>query len=313
MDRTHDANAAPDAPIVVGVDGSPDSVRALRFAVGEAERAHAEVWLVNAIHEAVPFAPMWPMLTSERLTGVGRELLADVTVVAEDLAKGQVKYRQLTSLGSPVQVLVSASEEARLLVLGHRAVGVVKRIVTGSTALGVVARAHCPVVSVPHEWDHESRHDRLVAAIDGSMASSSVLACAFVEARARSARLDVVHCWRLDPYYSYLVDEWSVREEWNKQTRGRITELVEEWSARFPDVQVTTRMEYSEIADALVRCSQDADVLYIGRHGHGRLGAQISMTNPGSITRALLHHAHCPLEVVPVGLSASAAAQASEI
>lgn len=301
MNSTQDWNAAPDAPIAVGVDGSPDSVRALRFAVVEAERTQSEVWLVNAIHEAVPFAPMWPQLTSERLTDAGRELLAEAIRVAEDLSKGHVTYRQLTSLGPAVKVLASASEQAQLVVLGHRTAGAVRRIFTGSTTLGVVARAHCPVVSIPHEWDHERRYDRLVAAIDGSTASSSVLARAFAGARARSAQLDVVHCWRLDPYYSYLVDEWSVRQEWNRQTRGAIADLVEEWSSRFPDVEVTTRMEYSEIADALVHFSQDADVMYMGRHGHNELGTRVSMTNPGSITRALLHHAHCPLEVIPVG------------
>ena len=302
-------NTAPDAPIVVGVDGSPDSVRGLRFAVAEAVRSHSEVWLVHAIHEAVPFAPMWPMLTSERLTDAGRELLAETVRLAEDLSQGQVKYRQLTSLGPAGQVLTSAAEQAQLVVLGHRTVGVVQRIFTGSTTLGVVARARCPVVSVPHEWDHERRHDRLVAAIDGSTASSSVLERAFAGAQARSARLDVVHCWRLDPYYSYLIDEWSVRQEWNRQTQGTISDLVETWALRYPDVEMQTQMEYSETADALVRCSQDADMMYIGRHGHGRLGAQISMTNPGSITRALLHHAHCPLEVVPVSLPAPTSAE----
>lgn len=304
MNPTQSWNAAPDAPIVVGVDGSPDSVRALRFAVAEAESSQSEVWLVHAIHEAVPFAPMWPMLTSERLTDAGHSLLAETTRVAEDLSEGQVTYRQMTSLGPAVQVLASASEQARLVVLGHRTVGLVQRIFTGSTTLGVVARAHCPVVSIPHEWDHERRHDRLVAAIDGSTASSSVLARAFAAAQARSARLDVVHCWRLDPYYTFLVDEWSVRQEWNRQTRGAIADLVQEWSTRFPDVEVTTRMEYAEIADTLVRFSEDADVMYMGRHGHNELGARVAMTNPGSITRALLHHAHCPLEVIPIDPSA---------
>lgn len=303
---THDANAASDAPIVVGVDGSPDSVRALRFAVAEAERSHAEVWLVNAVHEAVPFAPMWPTLTSERLTDAGREVLSEAARAAEDLSTGRVTCRQLASLGPAVQVLTTASEKAQLVVLGHSPAGAVQRIFTGSTTLGVAARAHCPVVSVPEEWDPERRHDRLVAAVDGSTASSSVLARAFAAARARSARLDVVHCWRLDPYYRYLVDEWSVQQEWTQQTHSRIDELVEEWSTRYPDVQVKTHMEYSEIADALVRSSQDADVLYMGRHGRSELGTRVGMTNPGSITRALLQHAHCPVEVVPIDAPVSA-------
>ena len=309
MNPTHDANAASDAPIVVGVDGSPDSGRAVRFAVAEAQRSGAEVWLVNAVHEAVPFAPMWPTLTSERLTEAGREVLTEAARIAGDLSQGQVTFRQLASLGPAVQVLTTASEKAQLVVLGHSTAGAVQRIFTGSTTLGVVARAHCPAVSVPEEWDPARRYDRLVAAIDGTTASSSVLARAFASAQARSARLDVVHCWRMDPYYRYLVDEWSVQQEWNKQTHSRIEELVEEWSPRFPDVQVKTHMEYSDIADALVRSSQQADVMYMGRHGQTELGSRVGLTNPGSITRALLQHSHCPLEVVPIDPPATSADQ----
>lgn len=301
MNTTQDWSTTPDRPIVVGIDGSPDSARALRFAVAEAERGVSELWLVNAVHEVVPFAPMWPTLMSETLTDVGHQLLADARMIADDLSKGRVKCRQLTALGPAVQVLASAAEQAQLVVLGHRSAGVVERLFTGSTTFGVVARAPCPVVSVPNEWAYDHHYGHLVAAIDGSAMSSSILARAFAAAQERSAQLEVVHCWRLDPFYNYLVDEWSVRQEWNEQTRGMIYELVDEWSQRYPDVQVKTRLEYAEVADALVRCSQHTDVMYLGRHGHGGLGTRVAMTSPGSITRALLQHAHCPLEVIPVG------------
>ena len=303
MDTPQDStvNTAPDLPIVVGVDGSTDSSRALRFAIVEAERADSELWLVNAVHEAIPFAPMWPALTSETLTDAGHDLLDDARSLVEQVSDGRVKSRQMTALGPAVQILGSAAEQAQLVVLGHRSAGVVERLFTGSTTFGVVARAACPVVSVPSSWEADRRYDRLVAAVDGSPMSRAILARAFAAAQDRSAQLEVVHCWRLSPFYTNLLDEWSVRQEWTRQTSGLIQELVDEWSSRYPDVVVTTRMEYAEVADALVACSEHADVMYVGRHGHGGLGTRVAMTSPGSITRALLQHAHCPLEVIPVG------------
>ncbi|MEP7765413.1 universal stress protein [Sanguibacter sp. 25GB23B1] len=301
-----------DPTIVVGVDGTRESLRALRFAVTEAERTGSELVLVNAVHEVVPFAPMWPFLLSETLIDVGHELLADARTVVDDLSRGRVGCRLVTTLGPAVSVLATAAERARLIVLGRRAAGVVERLFTGSTTFGVVARASCPVVSVPPDWVDDRRHGRLVAAVDGSAASSSVLASAFAAAQERSARLDVVHCWRLDPFYDYLVDEASVQEEWNTRTRDRIHRLVEEWAPRYPSVEVSTRLEYDEVADALVRRSHHADVMVVGRHGHGGIGTRVAMTSPGSTTRALLQHARCPVEVVPTSESHATAPDVGE-
>lgn len=288
-----------DRTIVVGVDGTRESLRALRFAVSEAERTSSELVLVNAVHEVVPFAPMWPFLLSETLIDVGHELLTDARTLVDELARGRVTCRLVTTLGPAVTVLTAAAEHARLIVLGHRSPSVVERLFTGSTTVGVVARAPCPVVSVPHDWVDERRHGRLVAAVDGSPASAAVLASAFAAAQERAALLDVVHCWRLDPFYDYLVDEASVQEEWTIRTRDRIHRLVEEWSPRYPRVEVTTRLEYDEVADALVRRSHHSDLVLVGRHGHGGLSTRAAMASPGSTTRALLHHARCPVEVVP--------------
>ena len=289
-----------DRPIVVGLDGSPDSARSLRYAVQEAQRAGCGLWLVNAIHEIVPVAPMWPLLTSDTLVDVGHELLSDAQLVVEELSHATVPVEVETALGPAVQILTTASEKARMVVLGHRSVGVVERLFTGSTTFGVIARSSCPVVSVPPEWDQNHEERRIVAAIDGSSVSSAVLAYAFAAASERSARLEVVHCWRLDPFYSYLVDEWSVEQEWDAQTHGMIRGFIDEWSGRYPAVPVETRLEYAPIADTLVRYSKDADLLVMGRHGHGGLGLRMAMTAPGSVTRTVLQHAHCPLEVIPV-------------
>ncbi len=288
-----------DWPIVVGIDGSPEASHALRYAVREAEREGCYLWLVNAIHEIVPLAPMWPLLTSDTLVDVGHELLAEAQTVVEELSGGRVSVRVQAALGPAVDVLAAAGEHARLVVLGHRSPALMERIFTGSTTFGVAARASCPVLSVPRDFDADREHGIVVAAVDGTEISPHVLDRAFTVAAERSARLEIVHCWRLDPFYSYLIDEWSVQDEWRGHTSEVIDRLVEEASSTHPSVSFETWLEYADVTDTLVRHSKDADVLILGRHGHGTRPSALVAAVLGSVTRAVLHHARCPVEVVP--------------
>ncbi|MGF0117183.1 universal stress protein [Promicromonospora sp. Marseille-Q5078] len=286
-------------PIVVGIDGSPEASRALAYAVRQAERDRCSLWLINAIHEIVPVGPMLPLISGDPLVDVGHQLLAEARDVVEDLSDGTVGVRLQAALGPAVEVLAAAGGQARLVVLGHRSASLVARMFTGSTAFGVVARATCPVVSVPHDWTQEADSHRVVAAVDGSRSSADVLAHGFAVAAQRSARLEIVHCWRLDPFYSYLVDEWSVQEEWGVQAHGIIDGLIDAAARTHPDVAYELHLEYANIAEALVRCSSGADLMVMGRHGHGALGSRMIAAVLGSVTRAVLQHAHCPVEVVP--------------
>jgi nucleotide-binding universal stress UspA family protein len=288
-----------ERPIVVGIDGSPEASRALAYAVRQAERDGCSLWLINAIHEIVPVGPMLPLISGEPLVDVGNQLLAEAGDVVEELSDGKVAVRRQAALGPAVEVLAAAGDQGRLIVLGHRAASLIERMFTGSTTFGVVARATCPVVSVPRDWTPEPDTRRVVAAVDGSRSSADVLAHGFAVAAQRSARLEIVHCWRLDPFYSYLVDEWSVQEEWGIQAHGIIDDLVAEAARAQPDVAYDLSLEYANIADTLVRCSSGADLMVMGRHGHGALGSRMIAAVLGSVTRAVLQHAHCPVEVVP--------------
>jgi|GEM_PF-700585 len=288
-----------DRPIVVGIDGSPEASRALAYAVRQAERESCSLWLINAIHEIVPVGPMLPLISGDPLVDVGHQLLAEARDVVEELSDGKVDVRLQAALGPAVEVLAAAGDQARLVVLGHRSASLIERMFTGSTTFGVVARATCPVASVPHGWTQEADSHRVVAAIDGSRSSADVLAHGFAVAAQRSARLEIVHCWRLDPFYSYLVDEWSVQEEWGVQAHGIIDDLIDEAARAHPDVTYENHLEYANIADTLVRYSHGADLMVMGRHGHGALGSRMIAAVLGSVTRAVLQHAHCPVEVVP--------------
>lgn len=288
-----------DSPVVVGVDGSADAARAVRYAARRAAASGCGVLLVNAVHEVVPVDPLWPLLMDESFRDASREATADARRLVDHLVGPQVPVEVQIALGPVVPLLVDASDGARLVVLGHRAAGTLARFFTGATTLGVAARAGCPVVSVPRTWDEDQPHRTVVAAVDGSEISREVLAHAFGLASEIGARLDVVHCWQLEATYSALFVDASMAREWRARTTGVITGFVDEWAARWPDVTVSTTLEYADVAPSLVTRSSTADALVVGRHGTGGIGGRLAMSMPGSTARALVQHARCPVDLVP--------------
>ena len=136
--------------IVVGVDGSDESIAALRWARREAALRNASL---RAIHAwAYPTAVGFPTM---RLVDIGvmREsseaLLADAIAKATADSPSTVSVDAVVTEGSAAQALLDASEGADLLVVGARGHGGFLGLVLGSVANQVVHHATCPVVIVP--------------------------------------------------------------------------------------------------------------------------------------------------------------------
>lgn len=144
---------APDPPhgrVVVGVDGSPDSVAAARFAIEEAERRGAGlvcvvVWNVEVVDGYVvttPGTPAWDLVE-----GRHREAVEDVLTPL----RGQhpnVAIEVAVVHGPRVGTLVDRSGAADLVVLGSRGRGGFAGMLLGSVSQGVLHEAHCPVAVV---------------------------------------------------------------------------------------------------------------------------------------------------------------------
>lgn len=134
------------ARVVVGVDGSAGSRRALRWAAEEAERRGADltvvtVWQWDGV-DAVPLAGASP-LEAERMSA---ELL-DAEVAA--LPDPSVVTTRLVARGGAGAALVEASREADLLVLGSHGHGALHAAVLGSVSQYCVRHVECPVVILP--------------------------------------------------------------------------------------------------------------------------------------------------------------------
>lgn len=139
--------------IVVGVDGSPASSVALRFAAEEARLRGAGLRVVRAWKVPVgAYAPVpYPAeLYAEVAPETERHLAAQVSEVLG--SEPEVRVEQRVVEGPPAKVLVEEAAGATLLVVGTRGHGGFTGLLLGSTSAQVVQHAPCPVVVVPAGW-----------------------------------------------------------------------------------------------------------------------------------------------------------------
>ena len=137
--------------IVVGVDGSKCSHSALRFALEEARIRKAKlrlvvVWHVPLAAYGAGWAPPPPHLTEDSEAAAKEVLEEALGVVKED--DDSVEIEPVVREGQPANVLVEASAEAELLVVGSRGRGGFRELLLGSVSQQCAHHARCPVTIV---------------------------------------------------------------------------------------------------------------------------------------------------------------------
>jgi len=130
--------------VVVGVDGSPHSQAALRWALADAEKHQGEVTAVFVWQ--VPFSSFPGLYDRDALEKASKEFLIEtVSAVAPTPA---VPLLPLVAEGDAAEALVTASKDANLLVLGTRGRSRLAGLLLGSVSQVCAAAAECPVVLV---------------------------------------------------------------------------------------------------------------------------------------------------------------------
>lgn len=148
----------PAGPIVVGTDGSPQARHAALFALREAQLRGTGLRAVCA-YDYTPIrftgygwmaAPEGATTLYEQLHDVARQAVTDtVHELRQQLGGPEVEVEIIAEAGRPAQVLLDASKDASLLVVGTRGSSAWGRLTLGSTSTEVVHHAHLPVVVVP--------------------------------------------------------------------------------------------------------------------------------------------------------------------
>jgi nucleotide-binding universal stress UspA family protein len=282
-------------PVVVGVTGKGENTGALRFAAEQAGREGREVVIAHAVHQVLPPPPPSVLLTYSSLELVGSQIATEVLEELHALSSAALTASGLARPGKPVDVLVDLSADARCLVLQHRALTRLRRVITGSTVAGVATHAHCPTVSVPAGWTTDRSPSYVTVGVHETGLPGSVVEMGFSEAAARGRALRVVHAWRLDGAYEDMV-AGGIGDDLRAQAQIRLHEAVSKVHSRYPDVAVEIEVQYQWPIDALLELSEDSDLLVLGRHG----GMTPMPHRLGSIAHTLIGQAKCPVMVVPV-------------
>ncbi|MFF4260905.1 universal stress protein [Streptomyces virginiae] len=144
--------SGPTPRVVVGVDGSPASYAALRWAVRHARLIRARVDTVAAYD--VPGAVGWsaPAVDADFDEAQARQALDD-EIQKVLLQVGDVPLAQHLIRGSAAKVLIGASVGAELLVVGSRGRGGFASLLLGSVSHQCATHASCPVVIVRPQTD----------------------------------------------------------------------------------------------------------------------------------------------------------------
>lgn len=278
--------------LVVGVDGTPGSAAALRYAVKEAARSGGKVDVFHVVPDYVPMAGMYPIVPDD-LVDAGRTTLR-ATLSEVDTSSAEVAAH--LKRGGVVKTLTAAGEHALAIVVGSDRRPVSQRLLTGNVSTGVAARAAVPVVSVPETWRDDRETGTVLVAVKRPDQSDALMSEAFEVARRRGARLVVLHAWRFPSAYDdIIVSDPDTLAEWGERAMAEIEASVAPWRRSHPEVDVEVRNVHDHSAHALVTASEDADELVIVRRAHGFPAA----AHLGSTARTVLLYAHCPVRVVP--------------
>ena len=282
-------------PIVAATDGSAESLRAVEWAAREAALRGAPLRIVSAAellprmmesHEGPDVATVTDVLVHERDAGL--------TAAAERAAKASPDLLIDTDhlAGAPALAVTEAGSGALMLVVGSRGSGAFAALVLGSVSRYAATHASCPVVVVRDQV--AGSHRQIAVGIGDPDSSTASLTFAFEEAALRHAALLVVHSWTR-PEVGMEKPYWALSDPSAHATESkvaqRLTALIDDWRARYPDVEVSQDVLFGHPGRALAGLSARTDLVVIGRHAahHG----------PGAVIHAVLSHAHGPIVTVP--------------
>ncbi|MEV8047816.1 universal stress protein [Streptomyces griseoluteus] len=280
-----------DEPIVVGVDGSAPSLRAVDWGAEEAALRGAPLRLV--------YASLWERyegeLIAQELNRPVEEVMArDVVGTAEARARSRRPGVEVTTdvlAGEPEYALVRESSTARAVVLGSRGRSGFTEALLGSVSLTVAGHAHCPVFVLRDGPEDEvpGGSPRIVLAVGDKPRDAAAVRFAAEEAGLRGLPLEAVRAWRRPSGFT-----GHDAGEGDPEEAAR--EVVAEALRDVPEgVATVVRTPEGPTRDALVEAARGATLLVVGGHPrHGGFGLQL-----GRVAHGVLHRAPCPVAVVP--------------
>jgi BASS family bile acid:Na+ symporter len=274
--------AAASAPVpgreavIVGYDGSEDSMPALRWAAQEAVGLQRPLRVVLAW--GLPTMGFSPVSASADLDhGKADSALANAVFLLRSEVSGLTVDGEVVQ-DKPAQALVDRSADAALVVVGSRAKSRVGRLVLGSVASAVVSHAQAPVAVVRADGTGEIRRvGPIVVGVDGSAGSEEAVRFAMEEAPQHGYDVVAVYAGDAPPGgLQALSPALTAAREQN------------------PAVQVREVAEPGNAAQLILAQAEDAALVVVGSRGHGGLSGMLL----GSVSRSVVEQSTCSVVVI---------------
>lgn len=276
-----------ESPVVVGIDGSPASLAAVRWAAPVAERYRTPLHLVYAVGAPIDYGPglgVTVAFDNQAMRADGEATLLEAANLAREQADGLEIIRTVVD-PAPETVLIGRSKDARMVVVGTRGLGAIGRGLLGSVSTSLARHAHCPVAVIPApEPGVADPAGPVVVGVDGSGCSMEAIDIAFEEASRRAVGLVAVTAW--SEFFRY-----ESRAAMQEQAQVMQAESLAGRMERYPDVAVTHVVAEDRPARRILAEADRAQLVVVGSHGRGGFAGMTL----GSVGQAVLHGTRVPV------------------
>lgn len=283
-------------PVVVGVDGMPESSTALRWAIAEARSRGLPLRLVYAYEIPAGYPAGWyPTKGDEDRSAfvAHAESLVDAAC-----AQARQLGRDLDISGEAIRgrgsdVLLAESTYASLLVVGSRRLGGFLGAILGSVSSAVAAGASCPVVVIRGPGGEPDKPAPVVIGIDGTDTPRHVLEFGFEYASRQGIPVHAIMCWHPHPVArSHRLEHASDDE--HEAAKVLLNKALSGLPGKYPAVPVEQIVLEGSPAARLIEQAKGADLVVVGARGRHAVTGMLL----GSVSQSVLHHAHGPVAIV---------------
>lgn len=280
--------------ILVGIDGSERSQRALEWAAALADREKGATLTLLAIIDP----------GSVRLAGSDEKILQ--TAVGNVLGTAQEhlteKYPNLTvqvtvGRGDVVEALIAAADDYDIVVLGSHHNKTVGEKVFGAKGLRVASAASVATAVIPSDYATDRCAKGIVVGVGPDDTSNDAVVLGVNMALAFNEPLELVSAWGIPTLISRTAEVMGGGlQPVGEMFQRKLDTLISQIKEAHPDIEVTGRaVEGASPAQVVMECSEGKRMLLLGTHARSRVSRALF----GSVTFGVLSRLEVPTIVVP--------------
>lgn len=293
-----DSTQLPAGSIVVGIDGSHGSDRALTWAAEQAALEKRPLTIVHSL-EPLRLAPAGMMASTgvdygslvEEIQTTGEELVAEAVTTAVRDHPGLQVHRVL-SHADPRNALLDLGQHAAMIVVGSRGRGPVSSLVLGSVSVALAKHAVCPVVvRRPHAAPRPGRG--ILVGVDGQSRSLPAIEFAYRMAALRERPLTVLHTYG-EPASGVALTTTADDPDLISES-VLVSESLAGMREKFPDVVVEVQLARGFAERSLAAASSAYELVVVGHQTRGLLDDLVHF----SVAPSVIEHAECAVAVIP--------------